>query len=111
MSEISSTEHRKALTKVRLGSHNFLIERGRWNIPKLDFLNRKCLDCNVVEDEFHCLFECPRFSEQRKIIPNYLSRKPSLFKLVSMFQRNDIQVLNKMAIVCFRIMNQYDLLR
>ena len=79
LSEISSTEHRKALTKVRLGSHNFLIERGRWNIPKLDFLNRKCLDCNVVEDEFHCLFECPRFSEQRKIIPNYLSKKPSLF--------------------------------
>ena len=34
LSEISIIEHRRALTKIRLGSHNFLIERGRWNRPK-----------------------------------------------------------------------------
>ena len=89
--DISISEHRKALTKIRLGSHNFLIERGRWNVPKLDFLQRKCETCNIIEDEFHCIFECTRFSDQRKNLPNYLNKKPSMFKFISLLKSNNTQ--------------------
>ena len=57
---------RISITKVRLSSHLFYIERGRWEKQKVDAINRKCELCNTIEDEFHCLVECPRFKEVRK---------------------------------------------
>ena len=49
---------RIALTKLRLGSHYFMIERGRWR--KLDLIDRICFDCNEVEDEFHVIMSCKK---------------------------------------------------
>jgi len=45
---------RTSLTKIRLSSHLFYIERGRWESNMLDVKNRKCIICSKVEDEFHC---------------------------------------------------------
>ena len=57
---------RVANTKIRLSSHLFYIERGRWGKNKINAIDRKCQLCNTIEDEFHCLVECPRFKEIRK---------------------------------------------
>ena len=48
---------RIAITKVRLSSHLFFIERERWGRPKINAVNRKCNLCNSIEDEYHCLIE------------------------------------------------------
>ena len=108
---INITEHRIALTKIRLGSHNFLVERGRWCVPKLDFIQRKCTKCNIIEDEFHCIFECPLYSDQRKNLPINLYKKPSMFKFTSLLRNNNTQDLKKMSITCFKILKQYELNR
>ena len=53
-------------TKFRLSNHNLPIEWGRhWNIERCE---RKCIQCNVLGDEFHCLFICPLFSDARKLV-------------------------------------------
>ena len=56
---------RIAITKIRLSSHLFYIERGRWGRQNVAREDRKCNVCDVVEDEFHCLLECPRFINER----------------------------------------------
>ena len=57
---------RVALTKVRLSSHLFLIERGRWGSAKMLKEDRICSVCQVIEDEYHCIVECPRFLNIRE---------------------------------------------
>ena len=59
---------RTAITKIRLSSHLFYIERGRWSKPKIEAVNRICDTCFVLEDEYHCIIECPKFTNERKIV-------------------------------------------
>ena len=51
-------------SKIRLCSHTFFIERGRW--MKIAEIERVCQICGVIEGEFHCLVECPRFNNERR---------------------------------------------
>ena len=64
---------RKAITKLRISSHKFPIEIGRYiNIPKLE---RKCPLCkNGVGSEEHYLLKCcnPRVSKERDPILDIL---------------------------------------
>ena len=48
---------RIALTRLRLGSHNFMVERGRWKRPTVPFTHRLCRECDMIEDEFHIFFD------------------------------------------------------
>ena len=58
-----NTRLRSCLTKLRLSSHKYLVERGRWLKPKLPYIDRKCTLCNIpdIQDEYHvtlcCLFQ------------------------------------------------------
>ena len=57
--------NRKALVKLRIGSHKLMIESGGYDqIPRE---NRLCPSCrsNENEDETHFLFNCPKNSIQR----------------------------------------------
>ena len=56
---------RTSITKIRLSSHLFHIERGRWG-RKIDIKERVCVFCTVIEDEFHCFVKCPCFADIRK---------------------------------------------
>ena len=53
-------ELRQCLTKIRLSSHKFLVERGRWAKPQISYQERKCTLCGQldVEDEYHILLIC-----------------------------------------------------
>ena len=68
LTEIKDKYLRTAVTKFLLGSHNFMVERGKWILPKMNFLDRLCNTCHVVEDEYHIVIECKRFDELRKNI-------------------------------------------
>ena len=57
-----------------------MFERGRClKVPQPD---RLCVCCNKLEDEFHVICECPRYSSIRRLyIKPYYVRKSSMFKL------------------------------
>ena len=48
---------RQCLTKIRLSSHKFFIERGRWLKPKVEYCDRLCTLCERkdIEDEYHII--------------------------------------------------------
>ena len=55
-------KYRKSLSRLRLSSHRLEVKVCRWAKPnKIPYQNRKCKVCNVLEDEFHFLVECPLF--------------------------------------------------
>ena len=61
---------RNALTKFRLSSHVLNVEKGRHTRPKTALEERICTNCNqdVEEDEYHLLFNCSLYDEQRKLL-------------------------------------------
>ena len=70
---VKNTKHRRAMSKLRLSSHQLEIERGRWNNgpDRPDSEERFCDFCQslghtVVEDEIHFLLHCPMSKELRE---------------------------------------------
>ena len=56
---------RVSLSRVRVSAHRLEIETGIWTKPTAVPLNeRKFRTCiNYLEDELHCLLECPLYNE------------------------------------------------
>ena len=60
---------RKCFSRYRLSSHRLDIETGRWTRPhKTPLENRKCKQCNILEDEFHFVLECVLYKELSTLI-------------------------------------------
>jgi hypothetical protein len=58
---------RKTMSKFRVSSHDFAIEKGRHCKPKVPIDNRICNYCNLeVEDEMHVLLSCSRCTLERE---------------------------------------------
>ena len=58
--------------KIRINNHKLMIETGRYNqTPHID---RFCPVCNsgIIEDEFHFLLHCPKYSIPRKKFYNQI---------------------------------------
>ena len=99
---------RIAITKVRLSSHLFLIERGRWNKPKINAEDRKCDLCHSIEDEYHCLVECPRFVRERKnCLPVNLKNRLSMYGFMNFLKCPYPTVYYKLGLLCFKVMKIY----
>ena len=100
---------RVALTKMRLGSHNLMVERGRWEKPKKDFGNRLCDICNEIEDEFHVIFHCSRFIDLRnQYIDESLVQNPNMYTLVKLIDIKDESSLRKLGTFFHKIFKVYD---
>ena len=56
----------KDLVKIRISNHKLMIEIGRYNQTSRN--DRFCPICNsnIIEDEFHFLFHCPKYSIPRE---------------------------------------------
>ena len=107
--QILDRNKRIALTRIRLGSHSFNIERGRWQRPKVDFQDRICHICNCIDDEFHVLIECPRFIHIRiTLLDKSLKKKPSMFNFIRLLDSTNKQKLKKTSQLCLRILKNYD---
>ena len=78
---INDKKLRIALTKIRVSSHDLLIEVGRYtNIPRNQ---RICQNCtmNVVESEYHFLLVCNKYRDIRKqFLKPYFCHWPTLQK-------------------------------
>ena len=63
LSTVRNADHRKAMARIRTGSHKLRIESGRYIIPKADRDHRICEKCskngyNLVDDVSHFFFDC-----------------------------------------------------
>ena len=79
---------RIALSKQSLISQVSL-EAGSWaRRVRVAYDERKCRVCNILEDEFHVIFECPVYSDLRKLyIDKYYINRPSMLKLIELLNR------------------------
>lgn len=81
----------QCISKLRLSSHRLAIETGRYNNTQR--AQRNCFSCkNYVEDEFHFILVCPVYIEYRqKYIKKYFYEKPSMFKLLQLFNNENFK--------------------
>ena len=96
LDKLSSENLRKLLSCFRLGSHNLEIEAGRYN--GVDRANRLCKLCsqNVVENEYHFLLCCTKYSNIRN---KYLGHQswPSLNKFNAFLTSDKKPVLYRLT--------------
>ena len=73
------------------------IEIGRWSKLRTTPLNeRTCINCNVIEDEFHFVLECKLFTDIRnRYIPIFYRNHPGMYKLITLINNeNEITIRN-----------------
>ena len=87
----------KNLIRFCTRNHRLPVEQGRWHgIPVSD---RKCYLCNKdMGDEFHYLFTCECFSNERqKYIKPYFYRRPNTLKLQQLLNTSSSKVLRNLC--------------
>ena len=61
--------HLFSLLRFRLGVHGLRVDSGRWDrLPRSQRMCERCTD-EMVEDEFHLVFECPAYDCVREKFP------------------------------------------
>ena len=93
-------KYRSAFTRLRLSSHRLEVECGRWRKPLcVPFDDRKCRQCNSLEDEYHFLIECQNYDELRKTyIKPYFWKHPSYFKCIQLLTSENKSELKKLSV-------------
>ena len=109
LTAIKNNNLRIALSKLRLGSHNFMVERGRWARPPIDHPRRICKECNELDDDSHIFFECVRYGPLRnKYLPFYLLNRPSMAKFIDFLHTASGDDLMNLSIFIFKVFKEYD---
>ena len=88
--------------KFRCSCHKLKIELGRHNGTERK--NRICKDCemNKMGDEFHFIFECPKYSENRnRLLPFKYRSVKSMFSLCNLMNGNKRVLLNLAKFIQF----------
>ena len=112
LTEVVNSNHRVAMTKLRLSAHNLEIETGRYSQTNAE--ERLCTYClysgqRVIEDEVHFLVRCPMVQEIRVMhMPPQILQDPLLddtekFTMVmSPNETNDIKQAAKFIYEAFK---------
>ena len=99
---------RRFLGQFRTGNHSLPITKSRYveGGGGVDTICRKC-NINDICDEFHVLFICKYFEDQRKkFLKKYFFTKPSTFKMYLLFNSGPKQTSN-LAKFVKHIMSQF----
>ena len=74
--QVTNTQHRIALTKLRLSNHKLAIETRRYSRPFKKPAERICPICKIeMEDEYHFLNIRPAYQEKRWSLVDYLDER------------------------------------
>ena len=97
---ITLEKFRKKMSRYRVWSHRLEIEAGRWTKPnKTPLENRKCKQCNTLEDEYHFVLECVLYKELRKLyIKKYYWLMPSMQKLIELVTSENINIIKRFSV-------------
>ncbi|KAL4237739.1 hypothetical protein ACF0H5_002452 [Mactra antiquata] len=93
---LKSKTYRSYLARIRISAHHLRVQTGRYGQNRIPRNERSCLLCgsSEVEDEFHFILICPRFADlRRKYIDLYYSKKPSMYKLITLLNQDNKQLL------------------
>ena len=103
LENINVCKYMKSVSKLRMSSHRLAIESGRWARPvRIPIEERKCVYCDLLEDEFHFVLECKCYTELRnKYIPRYFFRRPSMFKFVELLNTTNTKTLRNLSTYIF----------
>ena len=71
------------------------IETGWYTRPKTNIEDRKCITCNVVEDEQHALHDC--IAQLTDWLGNDIEHLENLNDVKRLLNPNSIEVANKVA--------------
>ena len=97
---------RLSFTKFRVSNHRLPIEYGRH--INVDRQLRKCFVCEILSDEFHALFECVLFHEERnKYLNNGRNGRVNAIQYFNLFNTKSIIQLKKLAQFVKIIMEYY----
>jgi len=96
LNDVTIDKFRFNLCRLRVSSHKLEIESVRWHKPEsIPYQERKCQNCNVLEDEFHFLFECSLYNDiRKKYIKQYYWKRPNIPKFIELMQ-SDNQTINR----------------
>ena len=92
---------RAVITRWRLSNHKLLIETGRYSIPPIPRDERKCSVCNILEDESHAIFFCPKFGSIRRRHKNVLEK----YYNIKLILNPDVQDIHKIPDLLLEIDN------
>ena len=86
------------IIKYRTGNHRLPVETGRWGDIPLN--ERKCKICTIddIGDEYHYLFTCDYFANDRKLyLKPYFYVKPNIRKYRELFTSTNEATLIKLS--------------
>ena len=99
---------RVSISKIRLSSNLFLVERGRWGANRIDRRDRLCSVCRCVEDEFHCLLVCPRFNNERLgLLPDNIKNNRTIPNFVRFLSTKVLSEQRRLGLLCLKIQKEY----
>ena len=105
---LMSGNNKVLFTKLRFSLLKFPVVTGRYEGIPYD--ERHCTFCNtnLIGNEFHYLLVCKKFQAIReKYIPDYFWKYPKEYKLVSLLQSKDLNLLNKCCFVIRFILKNF----
>ena len=93
---VTIRKFRYAFTRLRVASHRLEIEAGRWHkTNRTPAEERKCVNCNSLEDEFHFVLECSLYQDLRQIyIKRYFWTRPNVPIFVELLQSDNKKIIN-----------------
>ena len=97
---LNIAKYRKNLSRLRLSSHRLEVEAGRWAKPnKIPYENRKCKNCDVLEDEFYFVMECSLYGDLRKkYIRRYYWQRPNMLKFIELMSTEHGKTLKNLSV-------------
>ena len=109
---ILPSQYMYAMCKFKCANHRMPIVRGRQNGTPVD--DRKCELCdlndhyNKVGDEFHYLFNCPFFKEDRvRHIKRYYYTAPNTYKMTQLFNYVSEREMLELGKFIYKIINHF----
>ena len=106
--KINNASLRIAISKIRLSSHLFFVERGRWGQRKIERRDRLCQFCNCIEDEFHVLLYCPMFNNTREgLLPKYLKENKNIVQFLKFINTKNQDEQKLLGLLCYKIQKEY----
>ena len=106
------SQYMYAMCKFKCTNHRMPIVSGRYSGISVD--DRKCELCelndhyNKIGDEFHYLFNCPFFREDRpKYIKRYYYSSPNTYKMTQLFNYVSDTEMLALAKFIFIIINHF----
>ena len=81
---------------------------GRWHKPNVTpRLERKCQLCNILEDEYHFIFECPLYFELRQnLLKRYYWKRPNMPKFIELFMSDNKTIVQNLAMYIHKSMEK-----